>query len=489
MEHLLTTKWLESFAKQRADEVQHLVGDVWARDQGGEAVNLREVLGAFSMNNVTRMLLGKQYFGAESAGPQEAMEFMHITHELFWLLGLIYLGDYLPFWRWVDPYGCEKKMREVEKRVEDFHMKILEEQRKRKESGGEVDDGEMDFVDVLLSLPCEDGKEHLDDVEIKALIQVIFFPFPFFSFSPYQLTWPNKFIGSFLSPFLSYPNRCRRPILFTSRPNPLPSQLHTRSHCCRRPSLHSLSRPNKWPKVFIEIIQPLLVMFLRRVAVRLPLSRKLFSSKCSDDFASAIAELNKEMECVFGEPPPTSNASSINNQIMTQDSQFVSPEIAENEFSLSHIGSRGEAQMVDVSPKVISKRVAVASCKVNLGKKVFDLVSANQMSKGDVLSVAKIAGISGAKQTSNLIPLCHNISLTHVSVDLTLNPNDFSVEIEGEAASTGKTGVEMEAMTAVTVAGLTVYDMCKAGSKDIQITDVRLERKTGGKSGEWSRDE
>ncbi|XP_058189572.1 cytochrome P450 703A2 [Rhododendron vialii] len=172
MEHLLTTKRLESFAKHRADEAQHLVENVWAQAQTGEAVNLKEVLGAFSMNNVTRMLLGKQYFGAGSAGPQEAMEFMHITHELFWLLGLIYLGDYLPFWRWVDPYGCEKKMREVEKRVDDFHTKIIEEHRRvKKENGGEENSGEMDFVDVLLSLPGEDGKEHMDDVEIKALIQ------------------------------------------------------------------------------------------------------------------------------------------------------------------------------------------------------------------------------------------------------------------------------------------------------------------------------
>ncbi|XP_057495598.1 cytochrome P450 703A2 [Actinidia eriantha] len=173
MEHLLTTKRLESFSKQRSEEAQHLVQDVWARAETGEAINLREVLGEFSMNNVTRMLLGKQYFGAESAGPEEAMEFMHITHELFWLLGLIYLGDYLPFWRWVDPYGCEKKMRDVEKRVDDFHTTIIEEHRrvgrgKKKEIGVEED---MDFVDVLLSLPGEDGKQHMEDVEIKALIQ------------------------------------------------------------------------------------------------------------------------------------------------------------------------------------------------------------------------------------------------------------------------------------------------------------------------------
>lgn len=225
-------------------------------------------------------------------------------------------------------------------------------------------------------------------------------------------------------------------------------------------------------------------MLLRRVALTLPLSRRFFSSNSSHDVSSAIAELNKEMESVFGEPPPATLAGSSN----IQDSLSVSPKIAENETGLTHIGGKGEAEMVDVSPKEISKRVAVASCKVILGRKVFDLVSANQMAKGDVLSVARIAGISGAKHTSKLIPLCHNIILTHVRVDLKLNPIDFSVDIEGEAASTGKTGVEMEAMTAVTVAGLTVYDMCKAASKDIQITDVRLECKTGGKSGEWSRE-
>ncbi|WCJ22429.1 Cytochrome P450 703A2 [Euphorbia peplus] len=172
MEHLLTTKRLDSFTKHRAEEAQHLVQDVWAQAQKGKDVNLREVLGGFSMNNVTRMLLGKQYFGAGPSGPEEAKEFMNVTHELFRLLGLIYLGDYLPFWRWIDPYGCEKQMREVEKRVDDFHSKIIDEHKKaRKVNGYGVGDGEMDFVDVLLSLPGMDGKEKMDDVEIKALIQ------------------------------------------------------------------------------------------------------------------------------------------------------------------------------------------------------------------------------------------------------------------------------------------------------------------------------
>ncbi|KAG6435846.1 hypothetical protein SASPL_100725 [Salvia splendens] len=154
---------------------------------------------------------------------------------------------------------------------------------------------------------------------------------------------------------------------------------------------------------------------------------------------------------------------------------------------LSHVDGKGEARLVDISSKEITKRVALASCKVVLGQKVFDLVSANQMEKGDVLGVAKIAGVCAAKQTSNLIPLCHSINLSRVHVDLDLNPRNFSIEVRGEAVSTGRTGVEMEALTAVTVAGLTVYDMCKVASKDIVITDVRLEQKSGGKSGDWSR--
>lgn len=188
---------------------------------------------------------------------------------------------------------------------------------------------------------------------------------------------------------------------------------------------------------------------------------------------------------MFGESPPSGLAGSVSNDSAVQDFQQTSQ--SESTPSLTHVGRTGEAQMVDVSPKESSKRIAIASGKVILGKKVFDLVLANQLAKGDVLSVAKIAGITGAKHTSTLIPLCHNITLSHVRVDLTLNPKDFSVDIEGEAVSTGKTGVEMEAMTAVTVAGLTVYDMCKAASKDIEITDIRLESKTGGKSGYWFR--
>ncbi|KAL0560272.1 hypothetical protein IC582_000672 [Cucumis melo] len=229
-------------------------------------------------------------------------------------------------------------------------------------------------------------------------------------------------------------------------------------------------------------------MLLRRFGAVFPSSRRLFSSNSDHDLANTIAEFNKEMESVFGAPPLSGISDSSSSNFTAEKSEIIS-QMDENASALTHVGGGGEAQMVDVSPKKSTDRIAVASCNVILGKKVFDLVLANQMSKGDVLSVAKIAGISGAKHTSTLIPLCHNITLTHVRVDLHLNPKNYSVDIEGEAASTGKTGVEMEAMTAVTIAGLTVYDMCKAASKDIQITNVRLESKTGGKSGQWSREE
>ncbi|KAH9620828.1 hypothetical protein KSS87_015135 [Heliosperma pusillum] len=226
----------------------------------------------------------------------------------------------------------------------------------------------------------------------------------------------------------------------------------------------------------------------------------------------ALVGVWEELEDIFGGPPASGPSNSSASPSLSPEnlvtlggppasgpsdlsaSRSVSPENLVTELfdvpgKLTHVGSQGKAQMVDVSPKVDTKRTAVASCKVILGKKVFDLVSANQLAKGDVLSVAKIAGITGAKHTGNLIPLCHNICLSHVHVDLTLNHGDYSVDILGEASTTGKTGVEMEAMTAVTVAGLTVYDMCKAASKNIEMTNVRLERKTGGKSGEWSRKE
>lgn len=135
----------------------------------------------------------------------------------------------------------------------------------------------------------------------------------------------------------------------------------------------------------------MLVMFLRRIAVTFPHSRRFLSSNSSHDVSSAIMELNKEMESVFGEPPSNYLANSVSNDHTAQETQSLSRKESESSIGLTHVGNTGEAQMVDVSFKGSSKRTAIASCKVILGKKVYDLVSANQIAKGDVLSVAKIA--------------------------------------------------------------------------------------------------
>ncbi len=142
--------------------------------------------------------------------------------------------------------------------------------------------------------------------------------------------------------------------------------------------------------------------------------------------------------------------------------------------------------MVDVSQKSITNRIALAQGKVLLGKEAFELVRQNQIKKGDVLTVAKIAGIQGAKQTSNLIPLCHPLSLSKIDVVLSLEEQDHSVRIDSRVVCDGKTGVEMEAIMAVSVSACTIYDMCKAVNKSIEITDIKLLSKTGGKSGDYN---
>ena len=155
---------------------------------------------------------------------------------------------------------------------------------------------------------------------------------------------------------------------------------------------------------------------------------------------------------------------------------------------LTHTDPSGRASMVDVSGKPVSRRRAVASGTVLLGARAFSLVEANALAKGDVLSVAQLAGLMAAKRTAELIPLCHPLPLGAVHVWLALEPDRHAVSIRAEVTCSGQTGAEMEALTAVTGAALTVYDMCKAVSKAIQITDVRLEQKSGGKSGEYRRD-
>ncbi|NXT73210.1 MOCS1 protein, partial [Zapornia atra] len=154
---------------------------------------------------------------------------------------------------------------------------------------------------------------------------------------------------------------------------------------------------------------------------------------------------------------------------------------------LTHTDEEGRATMVDVGGKPDSRRSAVAAAVVRLGEKAFGMVRQNQVKKGDVLAVAQIAGIQGAKLTSQLIPLCHNIPLNHVEVSLSLDEARYAVVIHSSCQTWGRTGVEMEALTAASLAALTVYDMCKAVTHDIVIEEVKLLSKTGGQRGDFSR--
>ena len=151
--------------------------------------------------------------------------------------------------------------------------------------------------------------------------------------------------------------------------------------------------------------------------------------------------------------------------------------------SLTHFDEKGNARMVDITPKPETTRVAVACGHVTAKPETIRLIADRGFKKGDVLEVARLAGIMASKRTSDLIPLCHPLSLTSVKVDLSINSAENRVEIEAEAQTLGRTGVEMEALTAVAVAGLTVYDMCKAVDREMVVSDIRLRKKTGGKSG------
>jgi cyclic pyranopterin monophosphate synthase len=154
---------------------------------------------------------------------------------------------------------------------------------------------------------------------------------------------------------------------------------------------------------------------------------------------------------------------------------------------LTHLDPSGRARMVDVTPKEATHRRAVARCSVKMLPETIKLVASNAMAKGDVLAVARIAGIQAAKQTANLIPLCHPLLVSAVHVDFTVS--DDSVDIEASADTFDRTGVEMEAMTACAVAALTVYDMCKAVDREITIGDLKLWEKTGGSSGTYRRND
>uniref|UniRef100_A0A8C0ICT7 Molybdenum cofactor biosynthesis protein 1 n=1 Tax=Bubo bubo TaxID=30461 RepID=A0A8C0ICT7_BUBBB len=205
--------------------------------------------------------------------------------------------------------------------------------------------------------------------------------------------------------------------------------------------------------------------------------RKSFLNEAELRKASPVGQVS--VDCQFKEASPGS-------EFCTRDlgSCTKVPRASDN---LTHTDEEGRATMVDVGGKPDSRRSAVAGAVVRLGEKAFGMVRQNQMKKGDVLAVAQIAGIQGAKLTSQLIPLCHNIPLNHVEVSLSLDETRYAVVIRSSCQTWGRTGVEMEALTAASLAALTVYDMCKAVTHDIVIEEVKLLSKTGGQRGDFSR--
>ncbi len=152
---------------------------------------------------------------------------------------------------------------------------------------------------------------------------------------------------------------------------------------------------------------------------------------------------------------------------------------------LTHFDAKGDAHMVDVSEKSVTKREAVAAARITMNAAAFEAVRKGEAKKGDVLAVARIAGIQAAKQTSALIPLCHPLMISKVVIEFALDEAARAVNIEALVKTSGQTGVEMEALTAASVAGLTIYDMLKAVDKSMVISDIRLLQKTGGKSGDF----
>lgn len=163
--------------------------------------------------------------------------------------------------------------------------------------------------------------------------------------------------------------------------------------------------------------------------------------------------------------------------------------IMENRKDFTHFNEEGRAKMVDVGTKDETKRTATAGARVYVNAETYALIASGGMKKGDVLTVAQIAGIMGAKRTPDLIPMCHPVAIDGINLKLTLNPEKCCVEIRATAACTGRTGVEMEALTAASTAALTVYDMCKAVQKDMIISDLCLLSKTGGVHGDFARKE
>jgi cyclic pyranopterin monophosphate synthase len=154
---------------------------------------------------------------------------------------------------------------------------------------------------------------------------------------------------------------------------------------------------------------------------------------------------------------------------------------------LSHVNNKGEVQMVDVTAKDETSRIAKARGKIKMSSGTLSLVEKGNMAKGNVLGIAKVAGIMAAKKTAELIPLCHPLKVTGIDIDLKIDRKNSQILIESSVRTFGKTGVEMEALTAVSVVALTIYDMCKAVDKEMVISDIMLVEKSGGKSGTFRR--
>ena len=160
-------------------------------------------------------------------------------------------------------------------------------------------------------------------------------------------------------------------------------------------------------------------------------------------------------------------------------------EDVDTEPELTHIDQSGEARMVDVGGKAITERVAIAGCEVLMSANTLSLIRSGGIGKGDVVATAKLAGVMGGKRTAELIPMCHNIPISQIEVDIEELSGGSGLRIEATARATWRTGVEMEAMTAASIAGLTVYDMCKSAERGIRVANLRLLRKSGGKSGDY----
>ncbi|XP_005503877.2 molybdenum cofactor biosynthesis protein 1 isoform X2 [Columba livia] len=233
--------------------------------------------------------------------------------------------------------------------------------------------------------------------------------------------------------------------------------------------------PGSHPEQQWHIMTGILQTQLRGYCVFQKDSISTFDTKCLE--ASPVGQVSVDSQ---------SKESSPGSEFCTRDLGSCT-KVPRASDSLTHADEEGRAMMVDVGGKPDSRRSAVAGAVVRLGEKAFEMVRQNQLKKGDVLAVAQIAGIQAAKLTSQLIPLCHNIPLNHVEVSLSLDEARYAVVIRSSCQTWGRTGVEMEALTAASLAALTVYDMCKAVTHDIVIEEVKLLSKIGGQRGDFSR--